>query len=197
MQQMADKIDTLRVTAAAGGQQKAQIQLHPKEWGQLNLSVTMTPIIAADGTKTNQISAQVVAQSSSVKAALDQHLPELKRSMEASGLKVESLSVTVQAINTAAQSGSTAGGGNFSEHHGGQNWDQSGSQSAPTSSGGGSFDGGNQSSFAAFSGGDFGGRQGSQHSPYSPAAALESSEAALVSSVAKQAARAGGVDLRA
>ena len=47
------------------------LQLHPKDWGQLNVRVTMTPTTGADGKVSTQVIAHVVAEHPAVKAALE------------------------------------------------------------------------------------------------------------------------------
>ena len=73
------------------------LQLHPKDWGQLNVRVTMTPTTGADGKVSTQVIAHVIAEHPAVKAALETGQTELRHALREAGLHLDRLTVTVQA----------------------------------------------------------------------------------------------------
>jgi hypothetical protein len=90
------------------------------------------------------VTAHLVAESASVKAALESHMGDLRKALEGSGLHLQDAVVSVQAASASAQSGSAGtGAGPGSHNHAGQ-WD-AGSRTAdggqPGAGGSASFTG--------------------------------------------------------
>ncbi|MGB7757793.1 MAG: flagellar hook-length control protein FliK, partial [Salinisphaera sp.] len=75
---------TLRL-AGAGGQKQAQIQLHPRELGQINISVTVNDH--------NQAQIHFAAAHAHVREAVEAALPQLRQSLAAGGLSLGQASV--------------------------------------------------------------------------------------------------------
>ena len=90
------------------GVREINLQLHPHDWGQIKLSVRMTPTVGADGTAGTSVIAHVVADNPTVKAALETHTAELRRTLHDAGLKLDRLSVSVQAPDAGSQSGAAS-----------------------------------------------------------------------------------------
>ena len=102
------------------------LQLHPKDWGQLNVRVTMTPTTGADGKVSTQVIAHVIAEHPAVKAALETGQTELRHALREAGLHLDRLTVTVQAPAAGSE---TSAGGSRQESRSGEGW--GGGQSAP------------------------------------------------------------------
>ena len=154
LRQVAHGMETMVVRTGGNGQQQVMLQLHPQDWGQLHVSVTTTPTTGADGTVSTQVVAHVVAEHPAVKAALEGGRTELNHALREAGLKLDRLTVTVQAPAAGSE---TNAGNNRPQSPSGAGW----GQAAPsgTSPQGGSASGGhNPSAFAAFSDGQSGRR---------------------------------------
>lgn len=96
---------TLRL--ASGGQQQAQIQLHPRELGQINISVTVNDH--------NQAQLHLISPNAHVRDAIEAALPQLRQSLAAGGLTLGQASVGDQGSqagfgDTGAQGQSGRGG---------------------------------------------------------------------------------------
>ncbi|WP_423821819.1 flagellar hook-length control protein FliK [Salinisphaera sp. SPP-AMP-43] len=96
---------TLRL--ASGGQQQAQIQLHPRELGQINISVTVNDH--------NQAQLHLMSPNAHVRDAIEAALPQLRQSLAAGGLTLGQASVGDQGSqagfgDTGAQGESGRGG---------------------------------------------------------------------------------------
>ncbi len=108
MQQISDGAQQITQRPAPNGVREINLQLHPHDWGQINLSVRMTPTVGEDGAVGTSVIAHIVADNPAVKAALETHTAELRQTLQDAGMKLDRLSVTVQAPDAGAQSG-TAG----------------------------------------------------------------------------------------
>lgn len=97
---------TLRL-AGAGGQQQAQIQLHPRELGQINISVTVN--------SHNQAQLHFAAAHAHVREAVEAALPQLRQALAAGGLSLGQASVGDQNSQAAF-----AGGDGRSDSRGGK-----------------------------------------------------------------------------
>lgn len=97
MRQVSEGAREMRLRPAAGGAHEMNLQLHPHDWGQITLSVRMTPETGPDGTAGTTVVAHIVADNPVVKAALETHTGELRHALHEAGLRLDRLSVTVQA----------------------------------------------------------------------------------------------------
>ena len=142
--QIEHSITTMTVQAGGRGPQQVTLQLHPKDWGQLNVSVTLTPQTGADGKVSTQVIAHVVAEHPAVKAALEMGREDLRHSLREAGLSLDRLTVTVQAPTAGSE---TSAGGSRHESRGGEAWGGGQSRAPGTETpGGGSPSGGNNPS---------------------------------------------------
>lgn len=108
MQQISDGAQQISQRPDPNGVREINLQLHPHDWGQIKLSVRMTPTVNADGAAGTTVIAHIVADNPAVKTALETHTAELRQTLQDAGMKLDRLSVTVQAPDSGAQSG-TAG----------------------------------------------------------------------------------------
>lgn len=96
---------TLRL--AGSGRQQAQIQLHPRELGQINISVSVND--------QNQAQIHFAAAHGHVRDAVEAALPQLRQSLAAGGLSLGQASVGDQSSQAAF-----AGGDGHTDRRGGQ-----------------------------------------------------------------------------
>ena len=73
------------------------LQLHPKDWGQLQISVKVVPGIHPDAAQAQTVTAHIVAETPQVKAALENGSSDLRHALREAGLHLDRLTVTVQA----------------------------------------------------------------------------------------------------
>ena len=111
VRQAADGVAAMPLTAKPGAPEQMSVQLHPKDWGSLQVSVSVTPSQNAGAAKT--VTAHIVAETPQVKAALQSGTGALHQALRASGLHLEHLTVSVKApedktveVKPAAQSAS-------------------------------------------------------------------------------------------
>ncbi|MDQ2800858.1 MAG: flagellar hook-length control protein FliK [Armatimonadota bacterium] len=159
IKQVADGVGAMRLPARPGDSEQMTLQLHPRDWGQLQVSVKITPGPQSPGVQTNAaqtVTAHIVAQTPQVKAALESNSGDLRSALRASGLHLDKITVTVQSAGASAQAGTASGGshhetssGAFSQTSSDQKTDTAGSPSP------------GMPSFSAFTG-SHGGRQGNQ-----------------------------------
>ena len=161
LRQVAHGMETMIVRTSGNGQQQVTLQLHPKDWGQLNVSVSTTPTTATDGTVSTQVVAHVVAEHPAVKAALEGGRTELAHALREAGLKLDRLTVTVQPPSAGSE---TNAGNSRPQSPSGGGWGQA-AQSGTSTQGGSASGGQNPSAFAAFGDGQPGRR------PQSPVSA--------------------------
>lgn len=112
MQQAADSVRALHTQVLGHGRGQMTLQLHPQDWGKLQVSVSMTPAGTAGGGTT--VVAHVVADSTAVKQALESGGADLHRTLREAGLHLERLTITIRpgGASTEAQGmGAQAGGG--------------------------------------------------------------------------------------
>ena len=95
--------------AKPGASEQMSMQLHPKDWGSLQVSVSVVPSQNAGAAK--MVTAHIVAETPQVKAALQSGTGALHQALRASGLHLEHLTVSVKVpegrmaeVKTAAQS---------------------------------------------------------------------------------------------
>ena len=117
IRQAADGVGALPLPAKAGTSEQMTLQLHPKEWGQLQVSVTVAPGPTAGAAQT--VTAHIVAQNPQVKAALENQSGDLRQALREAGLHLDKISVTVQRMEAGAQAGMAASGGRHEAGHGG------------------------------------------------------------------------------
>ena len=107
--QVADGVEAMPLPTKPGGVQQMSLQLHPKDWGTLQVSVSVTPGQEPGAAKT--VTAHLVAETPQVKAALQSQTGALHQALRASGLKLEHLTVSVKPVSEtmkpAAQSASS------------------------------------------------------------------------------------------
>ena len=198
VRQVTEEIGTIRTQALPGGQGRMTLQLHPKDWGKLEVSVTLTPTQGADGTKASAVVAHIAAENPLVKAALDANPGELRRALREAGLALDKLTVSVQSFDKVTQSAPASGShlsqdngqGGFSQHN-----HTHASANAPTSDRG---TGAGMQSFASFTGQSHGQRQGGGQPPASAAPPMPVQETLEPDIPASMTARAetGRLDLR-
>ncbi|BDI32773.1 hypothetical protein CCAX7_48240 [Capsulimonas corticalis] len=194
---VVDKIGEMKLDAQGKGGDKVTLQLHPQDWGQLNLTVTMTPKVDASGQTTTMVTAHVAAENPVVKQALESHLNDLRRSLNEQGLKLDTLTVTVDTVSAASASAQSGGSGLMSGHHPSNDGSQTQTSQSQAQSGG--FDGSNQGqrAFADFGAGQFGGGQRGQQSQQ-PSWTAHDADLDTVPTVAAIRSNASGrVDVRA
>lgn len=112
MQQAADSVRALHTQVLGHGRGQMTLQLHPQDWGKLQVSVSMMPAGTAGGGTT--VVAHVVADSAAVKQALESGGADLHRTLREAGLHLERLTITIRpgGASTEAQGmGAQAGGG--------------------------------------------------------------------------------------
>lgn len=108
MRQISEGAQEIRRRPVVGGVREMNLQLHPHGWGQIKLSVRMTPTTNADGTTGTTVTAHVIADNPAVKAALETHTADLRQTLQEAGLKLDRLSVTVPAPDASSQFGSAS-----------------------------------------------------------------------------------------
>lgn len=141
MQQASDGMQALHTQVVGHGQGQMTLQLHPQDWGKLQVSVTMTP--DATGSGGTRVIAHLVADSAAVKQALETGGSDLRRTLREAGLHLETMTVTVRP--PAASSDAQSMGGSFSGNAGqnasqdAQSWPAPGSRgdNAPGAAAGG------------------------------------------------------------
>ena len=207
IRQAADGVVALPLPAKPGASEQMTLQLHPKEWGQLQVSVTITP--GSHPNAVQAVTAHIVAQNPQVKAALEGQSGDLRSALREAGLHLDRISVTVQSTEASAQTGTATSGGHHEAHGGaGQGMGGAFGETAPDqktqmSSGTRMSDGTQMSGTSGngmpstASGGSSGGRQGGQPPPayaaaYAPA---EPEDAAPMGSSRRPAS--GQIDMRA
>ncbi len=123
--QVADGVGAMPLPAKPGGVQQMSLQLHPKDWGSLQVSVSVAPAQETGAAKT--VTAHIVAETPQVKAALQSQTGVLHQALRASGLNLTHLTVSVRpaAETVPAAQGASAG---FS---GGQGQPGGGNQGQP------------------------------------------------------------------
>ena len=157
VKQVADGVGAMRLSTKSGNSEQMTLQLHPHDWGQLQVSVKITPGVQANTAQT--VTAHIVAQTPQVKAALESNSGDLRVALRASGLHLDRITVTVQSAGANAQAGTASSGGHHEMSGGafGQNASDQKTGTANSPSQG-------PASFSAFTG-SHGGRQGSQTPP--------------------------------
>jgi flagellar hook-length control protein FliK len=173
--QVQDGVQTWAAQAGVSGPTQVTVHLHPQEWGQVTVSVTMTPVTGLDGKTSTQIAAHVVADQSDVKTALETHQADLRQSLKDAGISLDRLTITVRPEAAAAQSGMNSN--SFSDTRGGSGANASSSWLGESSAQSGAAGGGNSfSQSAAFSQGGQG-SQGRHQAPTAYAFAGQPAEA--------------------
>lgn len=126
--QVADGVGAMPLPAKSDGVQQMSLQLHPKDWGSLQVSVSVTPAQETGAAKT--VTAHIVAETPQVKAALQSQTGALHQALRASGLNLTHLTVSVkpaeETVKSAAQS-------TFAGFSGGQGQPNTGSSQAQPS----------------------------------------------------------------
>ena len=162
MQQAADSLQALHAQTLGHGRGQMTLQLHPQDWGKLQVSVTMTPSETAGGGTV--VTAHVVADSAAVKQALETGGADLRRTLHEAGLHLERLTITVrpgEASSEARGMGGNGGGeGGRNPSQDAQDWPAPGSRGESTASaaagngqaafGGGGADAGTQNRARTF-----------------------------------------------
>ena len=170
VQQLADGAGGMRLSAKPGAAEEMTVQLHPKDWGSLHVTVQIAPNTespaaadpAADPARGDApkvaapktVTAHIVAETPQVKAALESHSGELRDKLREAGLHLDTVTVTVRVPDAGKLSGMTPQGGQADT----QGRFQDGAQGSMTQGGTqGSSHGGTQSQ-GGTQGSDFGQR---------------------------------------
>ncbi len=116
MQQAGESVQALHAQVLGHGRGQMTLQLHPQDWGRLQVSVSMTP--DTQGTGGTRVTAHVVADSAAVKQALETGGADLRRTLREAGLHLERFTVTVRPAEAGSEAQSTSGGfgGNNRQH---------------------------------------------------------------------------------
>lgn len=116
MQQAGDSVQALHAQALGHGRGQMTLQLHPQDWGKLQVSVSMTPDTKGNGG--TLVTAHVVADSAAVKQALETGGADLRRTLREAGLHLERFTVTVRPAEAGSEAQSLGGGfgGNSRQH---------------------------------------------------------------------------------
>lgn len=129
MQQAGESVQALHAQGLGHGRGQMTLQLHPQDWGKLQVSVSMTP--DAKGTGGTLVTAHVVADSAAVKQALETGGADLRRTLREAGLHLERLTVTVRPAEAGSEAqslGSGSGGNGRQQPQDTQSWTTPGSQ---------------------------------------------------------------------
>ncbi len=100
VRQAADGVGAMPLAAKPGAAERMSVQLHPKDWGSLQISVSVAPSQNAGAAKT--VTAHIVAETPQVKAALQSGTGALHQALRASGLHLEHLTVSVKTPDSKA-----------------------------------------------------------------------------------------------
>ncbi len=212
VRQVAEAVSAMPPPAKPGASEQMTLQLHPKEWGQLQVSVTVTPGTTPGAAQA--VTAHVVTQNPQVKAALENQSGDLRQALREAGLHLDKISVTVQRMDASAQTGTATSGGRHEASQGGADQGRVGqgmggafggttpdqktgtSDAARTSDGTGMSSASGNGMSGAASGGSPGGRQGGQPPTYAAAYAPAEPEDAAPLEMSRRPA-SGQVDMRA
>ena len=171
VRQVANGVGTMPLPTRPGAAEQISLQLHPKDWGQLQVSVSVVPSTVSGAAKT--VTAHIVAETPQVKAALESQTGALHQALRASGLHLEHLTVSVKPPDTktaevkpAAQSAS-AGMSSGQSNTGGQSGaNGQGNTNRDT----GQAQAGQSSTSASFAGSSQNGQQGPHPRTFAAAA---------------------------
>ena len=94
IKQAANGVGAMPLPAKPGATEQMSVQLHPKDWGRLEVSVTVVPGTETGAAKT--VTAHIVAETPQVKAALQSGTGALHDALRVSGLHLEHLTVSVK-----------------------------------------------------------------------------------------------------
>ena len=94
IKQAADGVGVMPLLAKPGATEQMSLQLHPKDWGRLEVSVAIVSGHEDGAAKT--VTAHIVAETLQVKAALQSGAGALHEALRASGLHLEHLIVSVK-----------------------------------------------------------------------------------------------------
>ncbi len=100
VRQAADGVRAMPVAVKPGAPEQISVQLHPKDWGSLQVSVSVAPSQNAGAAKT--VTAHIVAETPQIKAALQSGTGALHQALRASGLHLEHLTVSVKTADVKA-----------------------------------------------------------------------------------------------
>lgn len=193
--QIAENVSAIKPQVLAAGQGQMTVQLHPKEWGDLRVTISLAPSQSIDGVKQTTVAAHIVASSPAVKDALDDHASDLNQALRDIGLHLDRLTVAVQATGAASQSGAAASDGQAAS--GQSNAGQSPAPQPQAWHSGAGFSGGSMASFAAFSQGHGGSAFHSQADTGNRYAGRDSSDQDASPIINRIASSRGGFDRRA
>jgi len=166
---------------AAGDTQQITVQLHPQEWGQLQVTVTTAPSSTAANAPLS-VTAHVIADNPAAKAALENRTVDLRDALKESGYKLDQITVSVQSASGAQAGGQfpREGSGGSPEQYSGQTNHQ-GTPSGESQTTGFGGQGSSGQSFAA-SAGEWTDRRfgGGQADPTAPAGTLDDDSEGVV-----------------
>lgn len=198
VRQVAEGVEAMPLPAKAGAPSQMTLQLHPKDWGQLQISVRIVSTPNSPGgpvqATTQTVTAHVIAETPQVKAALENGAGDLRHALREAGLHLDRLTVTVQSTGASSQSGMASSGGHSQTNNGSGNFSQN-LQSHNNDAGNGSSLNAGMSSFAGGAGDPQGRRQG--QSPNSPATVITPEREDLSIPNAPRISARGQIDTRA
>lgn len=112
IEQLMDQMEGLARTFASAEGTTVEMQLNPESLGRLVLTVTE---------KHGNVTAQIAATNEQVKEALQTQVAELRSTLQAQGIKVEAVEVTVRSHEFEQNlDGNTSANGQMQEQSGGQ-----------------------------------------------------------------------------
>lgn len=122
VQQLAEGAGGIRLSAP-GAAQEMTVQLHPKDWGSLHVTVQIAPAVQSAGDAPTadapkKVTAQIVAETPQIKAALESHSGGLHQKLREAGLHLDSVTVTVRAPEAAHSSSGTTPQGSQNDTQG-------------------------------------------------------------------------------
>jgi len=117
--QVAGHISAMQANAAiSNGTQHATVQIQPPQWGEMKISVTVqSAAAAAAGDGVRGVQAVVTARSAAVRDAILSHDQDLRGALEASGLKLDKLSVVIGSQSSSSLDPGTSGSNSSSRDH--------------------------------------------------------------------------------
>ena len=97
VKQAAEGLGAMRLPTRPAVPEQMTIQLHPKNWGKLQVSVTFVPSSPQESVPGQKaVTAHMVAETPQIKAALESQVSDLHHALQASGMHLEGLTVSVQ-----------------------------------------------------------------------------------------------------
>lgn len=106
--QVAKTIASFGGKVTGSTDKQVSIQLHPYEWGKLEVTVSVAPVPGSIAGQSQAITAHIVAESDSVKAAMEHRIGELKHHIDLEGIKLDSVTISVRPASETNTGGRSA-----------------------------------------------------------------------------------------